>query len=102
MRLGQRHGERVARTFVWCRADDDVVVGYYSLAGHRLVRDALPKSIGRGSLTEVPAVLLARLAVASSGLCRPNVNRHRPDGVEASWRRMAIVVETAVPSAATC
>lgn len=39
------------------------MVGYYSLTGHRLVRDELPKSIGRGSPTEVPAVLLARLAL---------------------------------------
>jgi GNAT superfamily N-acetyltransferase len=48
---------------VWCRADEDVVVGYYSLAGHRLARDDLPKGIGRGSPAEVPAVLLARLAI---------------------------------------
>lgn len=54
---------RVARTFVWCRAGEDVVVAYYALAGHRLVRDDLPKSIGRGSPAEVPAVLLARLAI---------------------------------------
>jgi GNAT superfamily N-acetyltransferase len=55
---------RVARTFVWV-ADEraDLVVGYYSLTGHRLVRDALPTSIGRGSPTEIPAVLLARLAL---------------------------------------
>jgi len=57
---------RVARTFVWCRADEDVVVGYYSLAGHRLARDDLPKVIGRGSPAEVPAVLLARLAIDAS------------------------------------
>jgi len=57
---------RVARTFVWCRVDDDVAVGYYSLAGHRLVRDDLPKSIGRGSPAEVPAVLLGRLAIDAS------------------------------------
>jgi len=56
---------RVARTFVWVEpdADPDRAVGYYSLAGHRLVRDDLPRSIGRGSPTEVPAVLLARLAL---------------------------------------
>jgi GNAT superfamily N-acetyltransferase len=40
-----------------------VVVAYYALTGHRLVRDDLPKSIGRGSPAEVPAVLLARLAI---------------------------------------
>lgn len=55
---------RVARTFVWV-ADDrvDLVVGYYALTGHRLVREALPSSIGRGSPTEIPTVLLARLAL---------------------------------------
>lgn len=55
---------RVARTFVWV-ADQraDLVVGYYSLTGHRLVREALPTSIGRGSPAEIPAVLLARLAL---------------------------------------
>lgn len=56
---------RVARTFVWVDvpAAPDTVVGYYSLTGHRLVRDDLPRSIGRGSPTEIPAVLLARLAL---------------------------------------
>lgn len=54
---------RVATTFVWCRPEDDTVLAYYSLAGHVLQRDRLPKSIGRGSPDEVPAVLLARLAL---------------------------------------
>lgn len=56
---------RVARTFVWVEPDTDPdrAVGYYSLAGHRLVRDDLPRRIGRGSPAEVPAVLLARLAL---------------------------------------
>lgn len=56
---------RVARTFVWVEPDSDRdrVLGYYSLTGHRLVRDDLPRSIGRGSPREIPAVLLARLAL---------------------------------------
>jgi GNAT superfamily N-acetyltransferase len=59
---------RTARTFVWTRpADPDQgrapVVAHYSLTGHRLVRDELPRRIGRGSTDEIPAVLLARLAV---------------------------------------
>lgn len=53
----------VTRTFVWCDGAG-AVVGYYSLAGHRLVRDDLPRSLGHGSPREVPAVLLARLALA--------------------------------------
>jgi GNAT superfamily N-acetyltransferase len=55
---------RVARTFVWV-ADErtNLVVGYFSLTGHRLVRDGLPTGIGRGSPAEIAAVLLARLAL---------------------------------------
>ena len=44
----------VARTFVWAR-EDQTVRAYYSLTGHRFVRDELPKSIGRGSRSEAPA-----------------------------------------------
>ena len=55
---------RVARTFVWVeRGAPDLAVGYYSLTGHRLVRDDLPRSVGHGSPAEIPAVLLARLAL---------------------------------------
>jgi GNAT superfamily N-acetyltransferase len=59
---------RVGRTFVWVLADGDLdmVVGYYTLLGHRLVRDDIPRSIGRGSPAEVPAVLLAKLALDKS------------------------------------
>jgi hypothetical protein len=56
---------RVARTFVWT-TEDQTVRAYYSLTGHRIVRDELPKSVGRGSPSEVPAVLLARLALDKS------------------------------------
>jgi len=50
---------------VWVEPDTDPdrAVGYYSLAGHRLLRDDLPRSIGRASPSQVPAVLLARLAL---------------------------------------
>jgi len=41
-------------------------VGYFWLAGHRLIRDDLPRSIGRGSPAEVPAVPLVRLAIDAS------------------------------------
>jgi GNAT superfamily N-acetyltransferase len=56
---------RVARTFVWVdhAADPGLVLGYYSLTGHSLVRDALPTGVVRGSPAEIPAVLLARLAL---------------------------------------
>lgn len=39
------------------------VVGYYSLAAHLLERDELPRAVGRGGPRQIPAVLLARLAL---------------------------------------
>jgi predicted N-acetyltransferase YhbS len=56
---------RVSRTFVWVN-DEDVVVAYYSLSGHILVRDQIPKSLGRGMPVEIPVVLLGRLALDTS------------------------------------
>jgi GNAT superfamily N-acetyltransferase len=53
----------ITRTFVWTEVDTSQVIGYYSLMAHVLQRDALPKSLGHGSPSEIPAVLLARLAL---------------------------------------
>lgn len=66
LRNSAAHAERLrsCRTFVW-HGDDDVVVAYFSLASHLLVREDLGK-IGRGSPDQVPAVLLARLALEQS------------------------------------
>ena len=38
-------------------------MGYFSLAAHLVVRAELPKRLGRGSPSSIPAVLLARLAL---------------------------------------
>lgn len=56
---------RTARTFVWHKGDG-VVVAYYSLAAHLLQREELTSSAGRGSPRQIPAVLLARLALDES------------------------------------
>ena len=56
---------RTARTFVWHRGDHNVA-GYYSLTAHLLQREELPRSLGRGGPREIPAVLLARLALDQS------------------------------------
>jgi len=53
-----------ARTWVWTDADG-VVVGYYALAAHKVSRADVPSRIGRGGPTEIPAILLARLALAA-------------------------------------
>lgn len=56
---------RTARTWVWVD-EGGAVVGYYALAAHKVARVALPNKIGRGGPAEIPAVLLARLALAES------------------------------------
>lgn len=56
---------RTAQTFVW-HAGDAVVVAYFSLAAHLVVRADLPRRIGRGSPAAIPAILLARLALDRS------------------------------------
>ena len=53
---------RTARTFVWHQGDG-VVVASSTLAGHVLVKDQLPRALGRGSPERIPAALLARLAL---------------------------------------
>lgn len=52
-----------ARTWVWLDAEDRVV-GYYALAAHKVTREQVPARIGRGGPQEIPAVLLARLALS--------------------------------------
>lgn len=56
---------RTARTYVWTD-QDAAVIGYYALAGHKVTREQVPTRIGRGGAAEIPAVLLARLALSSS------------------------------------
>jgi GNAT superfamily N-acetyltransferase len=53
---------RTARTFVWLDDSGSVIV-YYTIAAHLLQRADLPRSISRGNPNQIPAVLLARLAL---------------------------------------
>jgi predicted N-acetyltransferase YhbS len=64
LRRSARHAQRMrtARTFVW-HTGDRVVVAYFSLAAHLVVRVEMPRRIGHGSPDTIPAVLLARLAL---------------------------------------
>jgi hypothetical protein len=61
----QAQSMRSAQTFVWHRGDN-VVVAYFSLAAHLVIRADLPRRVGRGSPEAIPAVLLARLALGTS------------------------------------
>lgn len=52
-----------SRTFVWT-TDTARVVGYYTLAAHKVARDEVPTRIGRGGPREIPATLIAKLALS--------------------------------------
>ncbi|MEU9884597.1 GNAT family N-acetyltransferase [Sphaerisporangium sp. NPDC051011] len=54
---------RTARTFVWTRQDEAHVLAYYSIAGHAIEKAQVPPKIGRGGPEQIPAVILARLAL---------------------------------------
>ncbi len=46
--------------------DDDLVVGYFAIAPHTIDRDSLSKKTGRGAPRHLPAILLAKLALAEA------------------------------------
>lgn len=53
------------RTYVLMN-DDGHVSGYFAIAPHLLQREAAPRRIGRGAPRQIPAVLLAKLALDST------------------------------------
>lgn len=55
--------KRTSVTYVWTRSDA-VVVAYYSLAPHLIENADLPRRLGRGDPRQIPAILLARLALS--------------------------------------
>lgn len=59
-----RHAQamRTCTTFVW-HDGDDVVLGYFGLAAHLIQREQLARRLGRGNPDQIPAVLIARLAL---------------------------------------
>ena len=51
------------RTYVLVDAETRSVIGYCAIAPHLVERDALPGEIGRGAPRQIPAILLAKLAL---------------------------------------
>jgi GNAT superfamily N-acetyltransferase len=51
------------RTYLLIENDTDEVVGYFAIAPHLLERDEAPRRIGRGAPSQIPAILLAKLAL---------------------------------------
>lgn len=50
-------------TYVIGKGDSNVVVGYFALASGCVVRDEAPKNLQRNMPSEIPAVVLGRLAI---------------------------------------
>ena len=46
--------------------EQDIVSGYFAIAPHVVKRDDLPRRVGRGAPREIPAILLAKLALRES------------------------------------
>lgn len=51
------------RTYVLIEESSGSVVGYFAIAPHLVAREGLPARIGRGAPREIPALLLAKLAL---------------------------------------
>jgi len=51
------------RTYVVVDTGDKSIVGYFAIAPHLLERDAVSPQIGRGAPRQIPAILLAKLAL---------------------------------------
>jgi GNAT superfamily N-acetyltransferase len=56
--------KRTSVTYVWTTADG-MIAAYYSLAPHLIENADLPRRLGRGDPRQIPAILLARLALSS-------------------------------------
>ena len=59
---GRGQVQDTGRTFVWHTGEKEVVA-YYTLTGHALHRDSLSKKQANSLPAEVPAILLAKLAL---------------------------------------
>lgn len=54
------------RSYVLVSDEDERVVGYFAVAPHLLARGAVPRRVSRGAPAQIPAILLAKLAVDRS------------------------------------
>jgi GNAT superfamily N-acetyltransferase len=54
------------RTYLLVADDTDQVAGYLAIAPHLVERHEIPKRVGRGAPRQIPAILLAKLAVDRS------------------------------------
>jgi len=66
LRRSARHATgQGTRTYVLIDERTARIVGYFAMAPHLLERDQMPPRIGRGAQAHIPAILLAKLALAA-------------------------------------
>lgn len=51
------------RTYLLIEGRTEAVVGYYAITPHLIEREQAPRRIGRGAPRQIPAILLAKLAL---------------------------------------
>lgn len=51
------------RTYVLVDTENNAIGGYFAIAPHLVERDSVPAQIGRGAPRQIPAILLAKLAL---------------------------------------
>lgn len=67
LRTHARHATRQGtRTYVLVEPSTERVLGYFALAPHVLERRDMPPRLGRGAPRQIPAILLAKLALERS------------------------------------
>jgi GNAT superfamily N-acetyltransferase len=79
-----------ARTYLLID-DADEPVAYYSLVPHVIRRESLPARIGHGSPDGIPAILIARLAVAASHQHRGIGSATLIDAIATAWSAITTV-----------
>ena len=77
------------RTYVLIERGRGEVLGYFALAPHLVEREELPRRLGRGAPRQIPAILLAKLALDTS-LHRQGIGR------ELLIRALSTVVAAAI------
>jgi predicted N-acetyltransferase YhbS len=88
----QRHARNAVgqgtRTYVLVEEGCAEVLGYFAVAPHLIEREELPRRVGRGAPRQVPAILLAKLAL--------DTRLHGQDlGSELLLRALSTVVDAA-------
>ena len=63
LQRGANQDQRRSLTKIYVLAEEERVVGYYSISAHSVLRDNLPDDIKLASYRDIPFLLLGRLAV---------------------------------------